>query len=182
MTTVSSSPGTGGWGEGPEVLLPYLDGLPAVDTYLTIDGVSGSATDQGHEDWIEVQSFTWGISTAASAAARGAGRRLRGRSALSALAVRTLLDASGPELFRAAAQGRAFPSAVLESADAGRPVGLVIELENVTVSSYRLASVGTTPVQVFDLHAERLEFTHRTLAEDGSTRGEVSHAWDVQQA
>ncbi|MGB7818430.1 MAG: type VI secretion system tube protein Hcp [Ornithinibacter sp.] len=181
MTTVSSSPGTGGWGEGPEVLLPYLDGLPDVDTYLTIDGVTGSATDQLHEDWIEVQSFSWGISTAAPAVVRGSGRR-RGRSALSALAVRTRLDASGPELFRAAAQGRAFPSAVVECADAGRPVSLVIELKNVTVSSYRLASVGTTPVQVFDLHAERLEFTHRTLAEDGSTRGEVSHAWDVQQA
>ncbi len=180
MTTVSSSPGAGGWGEGPGVLLPYLDGLPDVTTHLSIDGISGSATEQLHEDWIEVQSFTWGVSTAAPVVVRGSGRR-RSRATLSALAVRTRLDASGPEVFRAAAQGRSFPSAVLESSAVGRPVSLTIELVNVIVSSYRLASVGTTPVQVFDLHSERLEFTYRSLAADGSTSAEVSHSWDVQQ-
>jgi len=36
----------------------------AVDAFLKIDGIKGESTDTSHKDWIEISSFSWGMSRA----------------------------------------------------------------------------------------------------------------------
>ncbi len=164
----------------PPVFNPFIEGLPAVSTHLQLPGVTGGSTAKGHEGWIEVHSFAWGVSPGPLFRdGSGSGRPRRLGATLSPLVVRTVVDVSGPELFRAVTTGRGLASALLEVATVGRPVSYQYEFKDILISSYRIASVATTPVQVFEIEAERVTFTYRTMAEDGSAGDEVSVSWDV---
>jgi type VI protein secretion system component Hcp len=45
----------------------------AVDAFLKIDGIPGESTEPAHKDWIEIYSFSWGVSNLQTAAAHGSG-------------------------------------------------------------------------------------------------------------
>src|SRR5712691_1094097 len=45
----------------------------AVDAFLKIDGIQGEATDAAHKDWIEIYSFSWGVSNLQTSAAHATG-------------------------------------------------------------------------------------------------------------
>lgn len=51
------------------LLLCALPCFAAFDAFLKIDGVKGEATDSGHQGWIEVASFSWGVSNPTGSAA-----------------------------------------------------------------------------------------------------------------
>ena len=163
------------------VFHPVIDGLPAASTYLRLPDVRGASRAKGHEGWIEVHSFAWGVAAGTVFRDGGSGRSRRLGAALSPLVVRSVVDTSAPELFRAVTERRLLVSALLESSTVGQPVSYVYELKNVLISSYRVASVATTPVQVFEIEAERVELTIRSIEEDGSSSDPVSHSWDVTQ-
>ncbi|MEO7421004.1 MAG: type VI secretion system tube protein Hcp [Ornithinibacter sp.] len=158
-----------------EALIPDL---PVVRTYLSIPGIQGDATARGHEGWIEVHSFAWAVSRGTEIRDGGGGRS-RSIPSASPLRVRAVLDSSGPLLFDAVTRGRSFASAVLETSQENGPVVLSYELVHILVSSYQLASVAAMPVQTFDVTAERMTFTYRRPADDGSTGTGVSQTWDV---
>lgn len=161
------------------VFHPVIAGLPTANSYLRLPGVTGESTSKGHEDWIEVHSYAWGVTAGPVFRDGGSGRSRRLRASMSPLVVRTVVDRSGPELFRAATTGRVLTSALLETATVGRPVSYGYVFHDLVISSYRVASVASTPVQVFEIEAERVTFTYRTMAEDGSEGDEVSVSWDI---
>jgi type VI protein secretion system component Hcp len=158
---------------------PLIAGLPAVESYLSIGDIRGDSAAARHEGWIDVHAHSWEVTRGPARGGAGAGRA-RSAASLSPLRVRCALDSSGPLLFRAAAQGRSFPEALLEVVAAPGSVILTWRMENVQVSSYQLTAVGTHPVQSFEVEAEKVTFTHRRIAADGSTGAEVSHTWDVR--
>ena len=160
-----------------EALIPDL---PVVRSYLSIPGIQGDSTAKGHEGWIDVHSFAWGVSRGTEIRGVGSGRS-RAIASASPLRVRAVLDSSGPVLFDAVTRGRSFTSAVLETAHVNGPMVLSYELVTILISSYQLASVATMPVQTFDVVAERISFTYRRPTQDGSTGTGVSHTWDVRR-
>jgi type VI secretion system secreted protein Hcp len=47
----------------------------AVDYFLKLDGIPGESTDKDHKGWIEISSYSWGVSNQGSGAgSMGAGR------------------------------------------------------------------------------------------------------------
>ena len=93
-----------------------LDAL-AVDVFLKIDGIDGESTARGgHEDWIEIESFSWVESRPSGGTGQG---RRRSSASFSDVSVVKKVDAASPNLYLACASGKHYPTAVLEVRKAG---------------------------------------------------------------
>jgi type VI secretion system secreted protein Hcp len=54
----------------------------AIDVYLQIEGIKGESQDQGHKDWIEIETCHWGIHQPKSATASTGGGHTAERAEL----------------------------------------------------------------------------------------------------
>lgn len=160
---------------------PLIPGLPTVETHLRLHGVDGGSASQGHEGWIDVHSFVWGLHAGAELREGGGGRPRRLRPESSGLAVRSLVGPAGPPLFGAVTTDRHLPSATLECSSGEGPALVTWELADVVVTAYEVAAVSSTPVQTFVLEAERVTFTQHRVNADGSAGESVTHTWDLRQ-
>lgn len=81
------------------------------DCYLKIDTIPGESTDDNHKNWIEVLSFSWGVSRPSTPMGAGAAA---GRATFKEFSVVKFLDRASPQLFLCCANGRVLPQVILE--------------------------------------------------------------------
>jgi type VI secretion system secreted protein Hcp len=108
--------------------------------WIRISGMEGEATKRGHERWIQVLGFRWGVA-ASQAGARGA----VARPTFQQLTIQKYFDKSSPQLAAASAEGRVIAEAELVFYG---PAG---------TSSPPLGTVKLAKVQVTEVHTERLD-------------------------
>ena len=112
----------------------------AYDAFLKLDQLNGEVQDSQFEKWIEVDSFSWGVSntTSIGSATGGAGS---GKAAFQEFKITKPTDISSAQLFLKCASGQHFQKADLYVRKAGgdasgaSSVFLKIELQDVLVSS-----------------------------------------------
>jgi type VI secretion system secreted protein Hcp len=105
----------------------------AVDMFLKIEGVDGEVTAAAHKGWIEVLSWSWGLSQAGSggAGAGGAVGRLVGH-----VTIVKRVDKATPPLFKRCSDGTVLPLVTMELARSGGGLTyLKYDLNSVLVSS-----------------------------------------------
>jgi len=61
----------------------------AVDMFLKLDGIDGESTAQGHEQWIETDSFAFGASQGAQGSGSG---QATGKTTLSEVSITKAID------------------------------------------------------------------------------------------
>jgi type VI secretion system secreted protein Hcp len=164
---------------------PTLDGILhvlgvdalAVDMFIKIDGIDGEATaGRGHEDWIQIESFSWGESqTPATGRARG-----RSQTAFSDLSVVKGVDAASPHLYQACANGKHYPTATLVVRKAGEPFDYFsIRLQDVRVSSVKLAHSTERDVPMEEVTLNYGKITWSYDPQDAKD-GKVEKGWDLK--
>src|SRR6188508_3016246 len=85
----------------------------AFETYLKIDTIEGESTDEKHKNWIEVFSFSHGVSqTGAGAVSSGVGRSA-GKCDHQDFHITKRMDKSSPYLHKNICLGKHFPKAVI---------------------------------------------------------------------
>ena len=107
--------------------------LQAVDMFLKIEGIDGEATATAHKGWIEIQSWSWGVSQLGSGGSGGGFGvgRLTGHVTLI-----KRIDKASPLLFKRCSDGTVMPLATIELARlGGGPTYLKYELKEVLVNS-----------------------------------------------
>ena len=82
----------------------------ANDYFLQIDGVPGESTDKDHKDWIDIESFSWGLTLITSAGGGGG----TGKASFSDLAWTQHVDVSTPKWFLAVATGKHVKTVTLD--------------------------------------------------------------------
>lgn len=148
---------------------------PVVDIFLRVDGIAGEATDSGHADWIDVDSFSYSISSPADTGETAAHQGL------------TLVkdvDKASPFLYLHCSSGRPLDKMVLEiTRTADDDISIQeFRLHNVTVTSVQ-ASAGTGAKRA----TERLTLRYESIAWTyvkvdpitGSVISEVTMQWDL---
>jgi type VI secretion system secreted protein Hcp len=116
----------------------------AVDMFLKLDGVDGESVDIKYEKWIEILSFSWGISDG-SKATNPPGKAPNARRAqVSDLSITKYLDSSSPKLFEKCCEGDHIGGATLVMRKAGdKPVEFYkIKLQDVLISSVQNGGAG----------------------------------------
>ena len=76
----------------------------AFQAFLKIDGVEGEATDDKHKNWIEILSFSWGLSQTATGAG-AAGGRVADRVNVSDFSIVKTIDKASPKIMESICKG-----------------------------------------------------------------------------
>jgi type VI secretion system secreted protein Hcp len=126
----------------PVTVLSVSNTFGASDYFLKIEGIKGESVDVRHKDWIELDSFSWGVSNS-STAGSGAGTGMgTGKVSLQDFHFTMKVDKASPKLMLACATGKHIPTlqftvARTDGATGGTTDYYVVTLTDCLVSSYK---------------------------------------------
>ena len=156
----------------------------ATSTYLKIDPIKGESTDTAHAEWIEVESFSSGLSQPMSGAS-GTGGRAASRADFDAFVVNKSVDASTPDLNLYCAQGKHIAKLELEVCqETGEKVCyLKYELENVMVQAVNISGGGSErPSESVAFVYDKISWTYTAINNDGTAGSATGpKIWNLQE-
>jgi type VI secretion system secreted protein Hcp len=114
----------------------------AVDMFIKIGSLKGESKDKTYKDWIDVLSWSWGMSQQGSFHMGGGGGA--GKVNVHDLAITKPVDMCSTELMGRVATGKHFPDATLVARKAGdKPlVYLTIKMTDVIITSWQSGAGG----------------------------------------
>jgi len=153
----------------------------AVDMFLKLDGIDGESTDKLHEKWIQVESFSWGVSNHVTTTSGGGGA---GKAVPSDFSFVIPQSAASPDIFIKCVTGEHIKEGLLSCRKAGRDQStdfLKYKLTDVLVSSYNTEGAGDQPMESISLNFVKIDYSYAPQNADGSlgTPNEVS--FDFEQ-
>lgn len=151
--------------------------------FMSIKDVPGQATEEGHKDWILIDSFSMPIYRKIAAGARDNERFQTDTIAGDVVAVRTI-DKSSPKIAQGCADGTVYSEILLHfttQANNKQEVYVEIKLENVIITSYSAhmnsESRGSEEVT---FNYTKIEWTYNTLdTKDAKGKGKVVAKYDL---
>ncbi|MBN2335219.1 type VI secretion system tube protein Hcp [Candidatus Bathyarchaeota archaeon] len=174
----------GSGGEKPQVVtLSSAESTGSSRIFLQVTGIEGESTEADHDGWIDVLSFTMGLSDPGGGAT-GSTRR-RGTVVVDDIVVVKELDKSSPKLMEKCAGGMVIPSLVIEmcagSGDS-RAAFYRYTLENVMVTSFYCSGTDDdVPVETFTLSFEEITVTYTEIDALGKAKGNVEFSYRVEE-
>jgi type VI secretion system secreted protein Hcp len=156
----------------------------AIDVYLQIEGIKGESTDQGHRDWIEIETCHWGIHQPKSATASTGGGHTAERAELQEITFSKAADLSSPILMQHCAMGKTIPKAKIEFMRAdgdGKAIKYFeIELENVLIGSISPGiAAGTILSEHVSLKYSKIKWRYTQQKIGGGSGGSTVGGWDL---
>jgi type VI secretion system secreted protein Hcp len=154
----------------------------ASDIFAKIGDIKGESQDDKHKDEIDVLSYSWGVSQAATMAfGGGAGA---GKAQFSDFTFTTNVNKSSPLLFKACATGEHIKEATISVRKKGETPQdyLILKMTDVMISSYNAAgsSGGDRPTESINMAFAKIEFTYKTQNRDGGLGESFTAGWDLK--
>ncbi len=150
--------------------------------FLQIGDIKGESVDKNHKDWIDINSFSWGISNSGPVGSGGGGSS--GKAIFAPLSWTQQLDKSVPSLFLAVASGTHFKNATLDVQQSGvKSSGVFFQMsfDDVIVTSLGLSGAGDVPSVNATLNSSKITMTYRPQKADGSLGTAVIGGWDLKK-
>lgn len=156
----------------------------AFDTFLKIDGIPGESTDDKHKDWIEISSFSHGLSQPASAVVSSAGGGSAERLNHADFTVTKLLDKASPKIYEFCCTGKHIKEVTIEMCRAGgdKMKYMEIKLQEAIISN--VSSSGSSgsdfPNESVSFNYGKINWTYtQQKRADGTPGGNVPAGWDL---
>lgn len=155
----------------------------AFDCFMQVKDIEGESTDDKHQKWIEIMSYSFGASQAVGSLASTGGARSGERVDLQDLAITKNLDKSSPKLFAACCKGTHIPEVTLELCrnTGDKQTYMIYKLEDVLITSYNPSgtSGGDIPYESLTLNPAKITLTYTCTDHDtGKPAGQVTANWD----
>ncbi len=156
----------------------------AFDCFLKLEGIDGECTDEKHEKWIEVLSYSHGVSQPASGSISSGGSLSAERCDHQDFSVVKTLDKASPKLSLFCCNGKHIDTVTIELCRAGGDKQKYMEykMSGVIVSSVRPggSSQGgeSLPLEEVSFNYGKIEWTYTETAE-GKIGGNVETHWDL---
>jgi len=141
----------------------------AAAAFLDLDGIQGEATDQGHKDWVIIQSMSASIHRSIPSGAKDQ-QRTKGETSLGDIQIVRQLDKSSTKLMEACAAGKFFKEVEIEFCTVVKDkqeAYLKYKLYDVIVSSYSIsgeASGNPLPSEQVSFSYSGVEWTYVPIA------------------
>ena len=158
----------------------------AFDCFLKIETIPGESHDDKHKDWIEVLSYTSGVSQLSAGSRSSGGARTGGRADFADFTITHTLDKASPKLALACAKGEHIATVTLSlcRATGDKQPYMEYKMENVIVSS--VVPNGDAqgdlplPVEEVSFNYGKMTWTYNeTDKRTGAPKGNVSSCWDL---
>ena len=152
--------------------------------YMKLGDIKGESEDEGHKDWIELQSMSSPIVRQIPAGAKGH-ERSRGNVVLGNVFITKFVDKATPKTLEACAKGDRINEVEIHfcSKEKGkREPYLKYKLNDVIISSSQVdahESGDTKPTEHIELNCTKIEWTYVTIGKDGSKKGELATKYDL---
>lgn len=115
------------------------------DMYIKFDGIPGEVTTDDHKEWIEVLSYSHGVSMAINESTVSAGSRSAGRANMQDFSFVKMMDKSSVTLNANCVTGKSIPTVTIDLTRAGegkQEVFMTYTLSGVLISSISAGGSG----------------------------------------
>jgi type VI secretion system secreted protein Hcp len=160
------------------------------DAFMKIDGIDGESTDDKHQKWIELESYSHSIDQPSGGSRSTAGGGSTGRANFGNFNVVKVLDKADPKLALYVCEGTHCSEITIEICEAAgdKQKYMSYKLENCIVA--RVEHLGTTsknaaeaqdrPKVRYGFNVGKLTWTYtETDHTTGKPKGDMSANWDV---
>ncbi len=158
----------------------------AFDAFLKIDGIDGESTDDKHKDWIEVLSFSSGVSQTSTGSSSSGGARSAERCNHQDFSIVHTLDKASPKLALACCKGEHIPevTVALCRATGDKQKYMEYKMTDVIVSSVRPGGSAqggeSLPLEEVSFNYSKIEWIYTaTDHKTGKPAGDVKASWDL---
>ena len=152
--------------------------------YLKYDTIAGGVTAAGHEKWIELGSFQWGVGRGISTATGGSEDRESSAPSVSEIVVTKQQDIATIKLLTEALQGEGKKATIdFVKTDKGQlVVYLSYETEQTMISGYSTSSGGDNPSESLSLNFTKVTVKVTPRNPDGSEGSPETVIYDLGKA
>ena len=158
----------------------------AFDCFMKFDGIPGESTDDKHKDWIEILSYSHGISQPASGSSSSGGGRSSQRCDHQDFTIVKTLDKASPKLALHCCNGQHIKKISLELCRATGDKQKYMEyvLEDAIVSGVRPGGSAqggeALPLEEVSLSYGKISWVYTaTDHKTGKAAGDVKASWDL---
>jgi len=158
----------------------------AFDAFLKIDGIPGESTDDKHKDWIEVLSYSHGLSQQSAGARSTGGAASAGRCDHQDFSVVKALDKASPKLALSCCNGTHIKEVKVElcRATGDKQKYMEYKMSDVIVSGVRPSGSAkggeALPLEEASFGYGKIEWVYtETDHQTGKPKGDVKANWSV---
>lgn len=149
--------------------------------YMKIEGIDGDATHLGHEKWIVVESFGWGMGRGISTPSGSTKNREASEPSISEITITKSMDSASSKIFTEAATGTKGKKVEFHFVSTGSPGATYIEYEltDALISGYSLASGGDRPPESMSINFTKIQYKFIPLKENNEAGTPVTVSYDL---
>jgi type VI secretion system secreted protein Hcp len=157
----------------------------AFDAFVKIEDIEGESTDDKHQGWIEVISYTTGVNQSASSTASSAGGGSAERANFAPFTFVKLLDKASPGLALACADGTHIDTITVQICRAGTEKLKFMEykLSDCIISSVKTTGTGgDLPAESVSIAFGKILWAYtQQKRQGGSAAGNVAAGWNLMK-
>ena len=153
--------------------------------FMNYDGITGDVTSAGHEQWIEISSFQWGVGRGITSASSAGSDREATTPSVSEIVVTKITDSASTNLMRAslglapAGEGKTVKIDFCKTnTDSPEPY-VQFELENTLVSGWSMSSGGDRPMESLTLNFTKITYCNTDMKSANDTGSPDRAMWDL---
>lgn len=113
-----------------------------MSAFILMEGVKGEASDQGHKDWIDVESWRWGAGRKITSNTSTRGDRESSNATIFDLHITKFMDSATPKIFIDSCCGRGGEMKIhltKTGSGSGADVFMEYTLKNAIISDYHVS-------------------------------------------
>jgi type VI secretion system secreted protein Hcp len=152
--------------------------------YLKYDTIKGDVTAAGHEQWIELNSFQWGVGRGISSPTGASADRESSAPSVSEITCTKAQDVASTKLLSEAYQGegKVVQLDFCKTDKGNLEVYLTYTLTNCMISGYSASSGGDRPQETLSLNFTKVEYKLITQTAAGETGEPDTITYDLALA
>ncbi len=154
--------------------------MAAVDYFLKLDGIDGESTAAGHEKWIEIESYSWGVTNSGAHDTSGAGA---GKAVPSDFTLTLPFSSASPQMFNKCVTGGSFDFIQIDATKAQQGKAttyLTYKLSDVIISALSTEGGGDAPMEQVSFAFAKVEVNYTPQSADGSLVTPIRGAFDFR--
>jgi type VI secretion system secreted protein Hcp len=152
------------------------------DIFLKIDGIEGSSKSKSYEKWIQLESFSWGLTNAGTQHSGGAGSS--GKVSLQDFSLAKLPDASTTDFIQNGATGKHHKDAFVEvtrQSSKGNPMKwMSYKFEDVLITGYGVGGTSENAMETATLNFGKVAISTYGADSSGVIRVIGTATYDVK--